>query len=339
MAIGTAAALLGGAALSAGASAYSAGKANKAATNAANQNAALLQGQYNQTRTDLQPYTQFGYQAGNALSNRLFSPPPGSPDYAGYVDDYTDLQAAWNDPNTQAAWGGDKAAWGENHWNEQMGRGGEGRELDTIDAGPEQEFMTMERPEFGPAPGFYMDPNPSQRYKDELADSTRSINARSGAQRGYYSGGRALALQGNTDKLWAADEQRRFQNAMQTYQSALGQYNQDRSTAYQAFDADRGFGANRYDTQTGNLFNLLGIGANATQSLAGYGQNNANALAANNNALAGAKGNAAIATGNGISNALGQAAMGYGLYGGNPGYGASPTGILSGQSKELSRYF
>lgn len=344
MAIGTAAAILGGSVLSAGASALGASSASKAATKAANQNAQLLQQQYNQTRSDLQPYTQYGYSAGNALSDRLFGPQQGEADWGAYLSQNPDVAARVRE---QVA-AGDYASEAEAAAAHAQSSGiAEGRVVPTFNAGPELDFMSMERPDygasptFGQAPGFYMDPNPSQRYKDELADSTKSINARSGATQGYFSGGRAKALQGNANKLWAADEDRRWQQAMGQYQSALSQYNQDRASALnqfntdrsvgnQLFDSDRGFGAGRYDTTTNNLFNLLGIGANATQSLAGYGQQNANALAANNNARAGAQGNAAISMSNSIGNALGQAAMGLGsIYGGGGGYGAQGSSLPS----------
>lgn len=382
MAIGTAAAILGGAALSAGASAYSSSRASSAASKAAAQNAAILQEQYNQTRSDLQPYTQYGYSAGNALANRLgltsggATPAGGgSPSYSQYLAANPDLAAegARVTANGQFANIGDYLQWHDANY------AGEGRQsfADPTNAGGTPEgyappgedmsWQAMERPEygsaptaptFGSAPTFYMDPNPTQRYKDELADSTKSINARSGATQGYFAGGRAKALQSNTDKLWAADEARRFQQAMQSYSAArnaydqdrasalgqygiaLGQYNTDRSVGNQLFDSDRGFGAGRYDTNTNNLFNLLGIGANATQALAGYGQNNANALAANNNARAGAQGNAAINMGNSIGNALGQAAGMYGIYGGGGGYGAKPAGgsALTAEMPSLPTY-
>lgn len=337
MAIGTAAALLGSAVIGAGSSALSGAKASKAASKAAAQNAAIQQQQYNQTRSDLQPYTQLGYGAGGALASRLGLGggggggggygAPANDSYSEYLAANPDLaaEAARVTANGQFANVGDYLQWhdqtyaGENRHSFTDPVTGQpvddgGSEAPTED----MSWQTMERPDAGLAPSFstYFDDTPSQQYYDELANSTKSINARAGATQGYYSGARAKGLQSNTNQLWNADYDRRWNRANTLYQSALNQYNQNRAVDNATFDTDRTFGANRYDTQTGNLFNLLGIGANATQALAGYGQQNANNQTANNNALAGAKGNAAIATGNAVGNVLGQAASLYGLYGG-----------------------
>lgn len=302
-----------------------ANKASKAAAKAAEENAKVQREIYGENKAALSPFLGYGTSAGNALSERLFAPAPGTPDYAGYVDDYLDLQAAWNDPNTQAAWGGDKAAWGAQHWKEAQARGGEGRELDMVETPPEQEFMAMERPELGMAPAFSMDQNPSQRYYDEMADSTRSINARAGAVRGYYSGGRAKELQTNADKLWRADEQRRFENAMARYRTDLDSYNTRNVLTQGAFESDRGFGAGRYDTQNNNLFNLLNLGASSASALAGVGQNYANALTNNNNAAASVKANAALSSAGQTNNVLSGLA-----------YGLGSGGIFGNQSKSAA---
>lgn len=336
MAIGTAAALLGSAVIGAGASALSSSKASKAASKAAAQNAQIQQQQYAQTRTDLQPYTQMGYGAGNALSQRLglgggagggggYGGDDGNP-YDDYLAANPDLAAEAQrvTSNGQFANVGDYLKW---HDSQYAGENRAsytdpvtGQPVDDAGTAPTEDmsWQTMERPDFGSAPSYsdFYDPNPTQQYKDELANSTKSINARAGATQGYFSGARAKGLQTNANQLWAADDQRRRSNALALYSTALGQYNQNRAVGNATFDTDRGFGAGRYDTQTGNLFNLLGVGANATQALAGYGQQNANNQTANNNALAGAKGNAAIASGNAVGNVLGQAASLYGLYGG-----------------------
>lgn len=357
MAIGTAAALLGSAVIGAGSSIISGNKASKAATRASEQNAQLLNNQYNTTRGDLQPYTQLGYGAGNALQQRLglgggsqggYSTGGGDPSsYSAYLAANPDLaqEGARVTADGEFANIGDYLKWHDANY------ASEGRSSYTDPSAPtgdpaqpytppgeDLSWQTMQRPDAGSAPSFssFFDNTPTQQYRDELANSTRSIDAQAGARQGYFSGGRGLALQKNANQLYAADEQRRWDRANQLYQTALGQYNTNRSVGNQIYDTDRGFGANRYDTNTGNLFNLLGVGANATQSLAGYGAQNANALAANNNASAGAKGNAAINTGNQINSAIGQGIGAYSIYGGGGQYGQpSPSNILAGRSSEL----
>lgn len=66
-----AAAVIGGAVIGAGASMYASNKAASTEANAANNAANLNQQQYQQTRSDLQPYVQGGYGAQKALNNYL----------------------------------------------------------------------------------------------------------------------------------------------------------------------------------------------------------------------------------------------------------------------------
>lgn len=64
-------AIIGSAVVGAGATAFGANKAADAQTAAAQAGNARLQGQYDQTRTDLQPYNVWGQQAGQYLSDHL----------------------------------------------------------------------------------------------------------------------------------------------------------------------------------------------------------------------------------------------------------------------------
>jgi hypothetical protein len=69
---------------------------------------------------------------------------------------------------------------------------------------------------------------------------------------------------------------------------------------------------------------LLQVGSGATTALAGAGQNYANNMTQNNNALAGVQGNAAIAGANGVNNALAQGLQAYGMFKGG-GYSGGST--------------
>jgi hypothetical protein len=71
MALSLAAGLLGGALIGGVSSALGAHSAAKAQTSAANQATAAQQAMYNQTRSDLLPYQQFGQSAGNQLMARM----------------------------------------------------------------------------------------------------------------------------------------------------------------------------------------------------------------------------------------------------------------------------
>lgn len=324
-------------------------KASKAASNAAAENARIQQEQYNQTRSDLQPFTTLGYSAGNALSDRFGLTPGSQPssykpgvDYRQMLADNPDVQAwasADGDPTNDL----EQA----DFWLNQYGRNDIATGLRPalkLEADPYTRPAYGERPQAPGAPSeasYFRDFEHSPGYQNILGEALRAVNVGQGAAKTYFSGGRGIALQGKAADLAAQDYGAWFNRQNSLYQSALGQYNKDRefaNTNYEIdttrqdarFDADRAYLTGRTDNRTNDLFKLLGTGAGATSALAGAGSAYAANMTANNNALAGAQGNAAIAGANSVNNLLGDAFKAYGMYrGGGPGGGSTPAGAAA----------
>lgn len=227
-------------------------------------------------------------------------------------------------------------------------------------------------PTFGAAPqaGDFLDPSKFQTspgYEWAVQQGQRNLNANFGA-RGLLKSG--ASLQGSIDygqnqanqqyNNWFAQQAGLYNTALGQYNqdrsSGLTQYNLDRATTLNQFNTDRGVGltqyntdaartdsnfntdrayqANRYDTSTGNLFNLASLGGNAINSLAGANGNYMNALTGSNNAAASATGNAALVSANAQNSAIGSAAQGIGQI-----YGAYQNGnIFAGQPLQTSGF-
>lgn len=337
-------------------------KATKAAQQAAADNARIQQQQYQQTRSDLQPYTQAGYAGTGGVLDYYglrgsgggggTAATPGQPDYNAYIAANPDVAAYMQaNPQDVAAHGGPEAYAAAHYqaFGQQEGRqlpmtggadaaaGDGGYTGPTFDpTGPQRPDMGPRPTDYGAAPSFssFFDPNPTQQYRDELQRTTRALNGAAGMGGTYFSGNRGLKLQDNADRLYRADEQNRFNRANSLYQTALGQYNTNRdfgNTNYNvdktfsnaAFDADRNYTTGRQDTRTNDLFRLTQIGANATGALAGAGQNYANAATSNNNNLASVTGNAALAGAANTNNLIGQGIQAIGLWGGGVGSGGN----------------
>ena len=127
MAIGTTAAILGGAALLGGGSALSASSANKNAraasadaTATARENNALTREIYQENKGVLQPFVNTGTAAGAVLNDFYGIPQTGSmvsgsPDYAAYVQSNPDLMEGF--ARDGAAFGGDIGKFGQFHYN------------------------------------------------------------------------------------------------------------------------------------------------------------------------------------------------------------------------------
>lgn len=224
--------------------------------------------------------------------------------------------------------------------------------------GPRQNIT---RQQFGEAQPTYNTPGgpdlsaqafeSSPYYQQGLEQGMRNLNAKFGA-RGLLKSGSAMegAVGFAQDNFrnnygqWANQQLGQWQTNLGQFNAdraaGLGQFNlnrnifnqnfeSDRARTDSIFESDRGFNTNRWDTQTGNLFNLAQMGQSAAAGQANAGQNYAAAATANNNALASVRGNAAIAGANGINNAINNGLTGYGMsqnpFGGGGGFGSVPS--------------
>ncbi len=127
------AATIGAAAIGSGAAKSAAKTESQAATNASN----VQQQMYGQTRSDLQPFRDFGSSALSPYAKLLgitgdAGPQVGAQDWAGYVNSNPDLLADFNRPEQQAAFGGDINAYGQAHYA-SSGQA-EGRQVPTFSA-------------------------------------------------------------------------------------------------------------------------------------------------------------------------------------------------------------
>jgi len=108
-------------------------------------------------------------------------------------------------------------------------------------------------------------------------------------------------------------------NQQDQFKTGLTQanYNTDRAYKADAFTGDRAYQANRYDTQTNNLFSLSGSGQAATNNNSAAAQNYANAFGNNSMSAAAATGNAAMAGAGQVNNLLNTGVNAFSYYLGN----------------------
>lgn len=334
-----AAAVVGSAVVGAGASMSAASKASKAANRASEANNALLKAAQDRAYDTIDPYLQPGYDANNALSRIVsgggYATPPKTGaaandlDGAAYVDAYTDLQAAWNDPNVQAAWGGDKDAWGDAHFLEQQARN-EGRVMPQTAAptpnapanptyGPTIAPRTVGvRPTAAPLDISVGNYQKSPDYDFQLSEGNRNILAQKAALGGLESGSAMKALQKYGQDVALGDYNQWRGYTTQQYNTDRDfnntNFDIDESRSDARYDADRGYLTSRFDTQVNDLFRLSGQGLNAAGTAINVGQNTAAGMSANNNSAASATGNAAIAGSNQVNSLLGTALQAYGQF-------------------------
>lgn len=207
---------------------------------------------------------------------------------------------------------------------------------------------TYARPDVGSAPSLstYIDPAKFQvdpGYQFRLSEGINAVNAGSAARRLLRSGDAAKALQARGEGLANQGFNDWYNRQLQAYQADADRYrfntnrtdqnfvddrsygtnlwNTRQNRTDNLFSEDRGFRANRYDVNTGNLFNVVGIGQGAAAGTASAGNNYAANATANNNARANTIGNAAIANAGVVSNLFGSAANAAGTYFGMRGMG------------------
>lgn len=259
MAIGTTAAILASAAVSAGSSAYGASQQSKAAKNAAaasqqatdSANATQLQ-MYNQTRADQEPWRQVGIGAlgqmaqlygismpapmGNAQGLIGDQPISGS-NYAAYVDANPDLLALYNSQGGMAR-GRTKEQFGQYHY---QGYGaGEGRAVPQFGTpaniaapaqGQAQQAPGQAMPGNAPAgsdprfANFFASPD----YQFRLSEGNRNLNANAATTGTLQSGAAQKALQ-NYGQNMASGEYGNYYNKL----SALAGVGQTANSANQA---------------------------------------------------------------------------------------------------------
>jgi len=182
----------------------------------------------------------------------------------------------------------------------------------------------------------FLDPSKfstSPGYEFRLGEGNRNLNAKYGARGLLKSGG---AIKGFTDYnqgAASAEYGNWFNQQKSLYDSALSQYNNDRSANYNIFNternntnqnfaddrsygtnlglANRAYDTNRDDTTTNNLFKLVGVGTGAAGATGNAASNYANTAGNIYGNQANAAGDAAY--GNAAANAqLGGALAGVG---------------------------
>lgn len=210
------------------------------------------------------------------------------------------------------------------------------------------EVPTFERPTDMTAPdlasyftNFEADPG----YQFRLTEGLNAVNSASAAAGKLRSGDAAKALQARGEGLAAQGYQDWWNRQAGLYDRANQQYQYGQNRSDQNFLDDRSYGTNlwntqqnrrdnifsedrgyqtgRYDTLTGNLFSLTGIGQNAAAGAANAGNVFATNSAANNNSRANTTANAAIAGANNVTNLFGSAANAAGTFYGLRGAGSS----------------
>jgi hypothetical protein len=237
----------------AGASIYGASKAAKASSKAANQALALQQQQYQQARTDMQPYMQAGQAGLNALQQRVLGAQGGGgpqagaePGAFGNTANPAYSQASYTAPTYQAP---DAFHYNANDYTQSPG------------------------------------------YQWQLQQGLGAINS-GYANRGAMDSGAAmkslasyaqgLATQDfNAQRQFASDQyskDRDFSRGAYVSDRDFGRnvYDTDASRARSNYQDDRDYMTGRYDNQTGNLKGLAGMGYDAANGLVTAGTNYAN---------------------------------------------------------------
>lgn len=308
-------------------------KAIDAQTAATQQQLALQQQQYDQTRADQQPYLQTGYAALDALARQYGLSPAsastgssGGYDVAAYIQQNPDVAARVQElqasgeigPNGQWKTGEDWV--GQVQLPNAIAAG----EQRTYPKLPEQapsatqsqwsEAMNATAPEFGPAPSsdaYFGDYEETEDYQFLRDKALKALNNSFGARGVLRSGGAARELLKEASGLAALDKNQWFNRQNTLYQSALQQYNLDRNYGTGLWQNQRDYATNRQDTATNDLFRLAGAGQSAltaTQNAgANYANNSGNVAQNNASALAGLYGQQASA-----NSALAGAATGFG---------------------------
>lgn len=216
------------------------------------------------------------------------------------------------------------------------------------------------RPDIGPAPNpsdYFNNFEESDYYRWVQDETRRATNIEQAARGLGSSGGTLKALQDRSSRVASGYRDNWFTQQRVLYESALGQYNADRSflnslydidatRADARFDADRNFGygravdnrnflAGRFDTETANIFGLAGIGTGAINTALGQGQAATNALMAGNNQVADATGNAALVGASNTNALFGQSLNALGNFYGNRNQSGNALGGFLGSNNSL----
>lgn len=301
-------------------------KAIDAQTAATQQQLALQQQQYDQTRADQQPYLQTGYAALDALARQYGLSPAsastgtsGGYDVAAYIQQNPDVAARVQElqasgeigPNgqwkTAEDWVGqvqlpNAIAAGEQRNYPKFPEQAPSAEQSQWSEQMSAQAPTYERPGFGPAPAegaYFGDYEESEDYQFLRDKALKALNNSFGARGVLRSGGAARELLKEASGLAALDKNQWFNRQNTLYQSALQQYNLDRNTANANFESDRSYGTglwqnqrdyatNRQDAATNDLFRLAGAGQSALTATQNAGASYAanSGNAAQNNASA-----------------------------------------------------
>lgn len=207
------------------------------------------------------------------------------------------------------------------------------------------DMMTAQRPAAAAAPTFGSAPTGSGLSWDDFKNSDAYNYVFDEAMRGGNAkwAGRGLlksdaAFKGAQDRAAGLSSQNYFNYAnlnLAKTAADRGQFNQDRATGLtqynndtarndNIFQTDRNYQTNRYDTDTGNLFDLTNIGLRAAGNVSGanadYAANTGNIFGAQANNAANAAANRAQANSQ-LGGAIGGAAtsaLNYFAGGGNP---------------------
>lgn len=266
----------------------------------------LQKQQYQQTQQNLQPYMQAGTSGLQNLDSLLAQYIPGyrpmyaqqsGPDWNAYLQANPDA-AAWVQVKAQQPDGQGKSVEQLAQWHYQLD--GSRREVPQFAApqatAPANDIGT--RPTAGVEPtamdfGVGMGPpsalsylqgyKESEGYRVKQKGVTRDVNSGYAAKGLLRSGGAINALAQKTEDLLAEDENQWKQQQLaafnadlagyaarqKNYQTALGQYNQNRNVLNDIYNTDRSY-------NTGNLFNLINIGQNSAAGVGAAGQTYAN---------------------------------------------------------------
>ncbi|HEY9219547.1 MAG TPA: hypothetical protein VIO94_15980 [Phenylobacterium sp.] len=360
MAISTAAALLGSAALGAAGSLYGASKSASAAKKAGELQYQATQDQIaaqerlqNQIRQDNEPFRQAGLAATNAVLSGfgLSTPSMAAPasgggyDVNAYIASNPDVAAARGDPNIQ-------------RWMSDTGKSfeqwvGEIQLPGAIANGEQRSYPTVQPVQAAPAagatssPAGYSDPtatggytmtertpvapldvslsafHASPDYEFRFSEGEKALGNVTAANRGLMSGARLKAATRYGQNM-ADSEYTDWRNFV------AGQYNADRNFAEAQYQSDRSRLDSRYDTRNNTLLSMAGFGQaanNANQSAAqSFANNSSNLAIAGATARGNAAQNAANAWNQGIGNIMTAGSYLAGQYIG----GRTPAGVPPG---------
>lgn len=293
--------------LGAGASIYAGSQASKAAKKTAklqqettNRVIDLQQQNLQQIRSDAQPFLQTGYSGLDALLAQLGlgSSQGGGADYNAYLQQNPDVlawaQAGGGDPSKPIEQQSlaERAAY---HYA-NSGRA-EGRQLPTtpvtgpaptgtpqVGSRPTQVTLPA-MPDLGP--GSYQK---SPGYEYQQKEGIRNLNANFGARGLLKSGAAIKGVQTFSQNLADQDYQQWQQNELAKWKSNFDAAVAQNNLLNQTFENDRNYATNVFNTRTGNLQSLVGVGQNAlgtvTNANTNFANNVGNQLQTNSNVLA-----------------------------------------------------